>query len=211
VASDPTFTDWLTAVGGVSAAVAAIVLAVLAYRQIVETRKQSSAALEQAQISKDAAARQVFPLVYAHAWKGPQRREGEIAFRYYLTNEGLEPALNVEHGVILGSRTHVFGQEGAFMFRTIQPGECLPPRPVGSTDPIPPEPITRLVESKLVDDPARARRPPSTSPADSSSAAYRGRWPWTSTACCHVGRLIQWKVGTCTAPSGRKRTESQHI
>jgi hypothetical protein len=144
VARAASFTDWLTAVGGFSAAIATIVLAGLAYWQMRATR-------EQAVITKEAAARQVFPLVYAHDWRGPHPTQGEIEFRYYLTNEGLGPALNVEHGVTVDAKEYVFGaQETGFMFRTIQPGEYLPPRPVGSSDPAPPAALTvRVPKSDL--------------------------------------------------------------
>ena len=146
--------DTLTAIGGLGAFGASVVLAVLAFFQMRATRIQSRAALEQAQtarhqaeITKEAAARQIYPLVYAHEWKGPKWDGDEEAFamRYYLSNEGLGPALNVEHGVRVGSVEFHFGHEGPYMFRSIQPGEFLPPLGDEASDPVPSIPITRLI------------------------------------------------------------------
>lgn len=156
-ASVTTTADWLTAIGGVCAAIASVVLAFLAYRQMKATREQSEAALdqprtskEQALIAKDAAAAQVYPLVYAHEWKGTVWDEGEQAFavRYYLSNEGLGPALNVEHGVKIGRVEFMFGRDEPYMFRSVQPGEFLPPLDPERPDPVPPQPITRNVERR---------------------------------------------------------------
>ncbi|MGH2742278.1 MAG: hypothetical protein ACREX8_03210 [Gammaproteobacteria bacterium] len=150
-------TDWLTAIGGVGAFLASVVLAFLAFLQMKATRRQSQAALdqvtaakEQAEVTREAAARQVYPLVYAHEWKGPVWDEDEESFamRYYLSNEGLGPALNVEHGIEVGKVEFVFGHEGPYMFRSIQPGEFLPPLDPSTPDPVPPLHITRHVERR---------------------------------------------------------------
>jgi len=135
----PTPADWLNAGSATVVAAATIVLVGLAYLQM-------RAANEQAKLMRETAARQVLPLVYAHQWKGPQRRQGEVALRYYLTNEGLGAALNLEHGVLIRGARHIFGHEGAYMFRTAQPGESLPPRVSGSQDAVPPTAINLMIE-----------------------------------------------------------------
>lgn len=148
-------TDWLTAIGGVGTLVATLILAGLASAQMRATRRQSDAALdqaryarEQAEVTREAAERQVYPRVYAHEWKGLIWDEDEEAFavRYYLSNEGLGPALDVEHGCVIAGREYVFGYDGPFMFRSVQPGEFLPPLDPARRDPVPPQPIVRVVE-----------------------------------------------------------------
>lgn len=146
--------ETLAAVGGIGAFGTSIVLAGLAYFQMRATSDQSRAALdqatvarEQAEITREVAAQQVYPLVYAHEWKGPVWDDEARGFemRYYLSNEGLGPALNVEHGVQVGTREFVFGHGGSYMFRSVQPGEFLPPLDPTLPDPVPPLHISRFV------------------------------------------------------------------
>jgi hypothetical protein len=129
-------TDWLQAIGGLGAFLAAVVLAALAYGQVKAT--------------KDASRAQLRPLVYAHEKRGvrygPIKADaygkdevGVVAsFSYYLSNEGLGPALNIEHGVEVGERQHLLGNgEAGFQYRTCQAGEFLPPLPPNSTHRVP--------------------------------------------------------------------------
>jgi hypothetical protein len=148
-------TDWLTAIGGVGAFLATLGLAVLAFFQMRATRQQSRAALEQvtavreqADAMREVAARQVYPLVYAHEWHGPiwDNDEQAFAMRYYLSNEGLGPALNIEHGVRVGAKEFIFGHRDPYRFRSIQPGEFLPPLDPADPNPVPPGHLTRFVQ-----------------------------------------------------------------
>jgi hypothetical protein len=109
--------------------------------------------------TRDAARAEVQPIVFANA-HGPGRRgpnddldlgEGEIAFAYYLTNEGPGVALNVKHGVKVGGVEYRFG--GGMEFRTARPGEVLPPLDDGATEPVPSRFLTVVVpEHELPDD-----------------------------------------------------------
>jgi hypothetical protein len=89
-------------------AAATVVLAAVAAWQIRAGQKQSEATLE-------AAERQWQPVVIVHQWHGgPVRGSGEdaapdeMAVRYFLGNEGVGPALNVEHGVEVSGTRHVW-------------------------------------------------------------------------------------------------------
>jgi len=104
-------------------ATATAVLAGVAVAQIRASGKQSADALL-------AATRQLQPIVLAHAFAGGGPFPGlteEVEFRYYLSNEGLGPALNVEHGITLGEREYPFGGDPGMQFRTIRAGEYAPP------------------------------------------------------------------------------------
>jgi len=92
---------------------------------------------------RDAARAQVQPIVFANV-HGPARRgpdadldlgDGEVAFPYFLTNEGPGVALSVKHGVEVAGVDHPFG--GGMEFRTARPGEFLPPLDAGATQPVP--------------------------------------------------------------------------
>ncbi len=93
--------------------------------------------------SRDAARAQLQPIVFAHAHgaavQGPNDEldigEGEIAFLYYLSNEGTGPALNIKHGVECGGIDYAFG--GGMEFRTARAGEFLPPLDTDTTQPVP--------------------------------------------------------------------------
>ena len=54
---------------------------------------QATVAREQAEITREVAAQQVYPLVYAHEWKGPVWADeaGKFEMRYYLSNEVARP------------------------------------------------------------------------------------------------------------------------
>lgn len=162
----PDLTDWVGAGGSFLAAVAAIVLLYLAYRQMKATGVQALATTEQValirreaedgrsrQADKDqvvrqqiaavagiatetrrAARAQLQPIVFAHALAshalGPDDNldisEGQIAFPYYLANEGTGIALNIRHGVEIDGIEYPFG-EGLLM-RVLRPGEEVPLR-----------------------------------------------------------------------------------
>lgn len=140
--------DWLTAIGGVGAFLAAVVLAFFGYRQMKATQRQSDATLEQAQATRDAVAQQTYPLVYAHQWKPMnwEKEEEAFVFRYYLSNEGLGPALNVEHGICVGEEEFLYGYEEALLFKSLQPGEFAPPLDPSFPDPVPLTCLERVVQ-----------------------------------------------------------------
>ncbi len=102
---------------GAITAIATVVLAGVAVKQMRSAREQSGAALE-------ALRRQTQPLVFAHERHGPQTNASDVEYRYYLKNEGLGPALNIEHGVEIYGKDYPFGE--GMQFRTAQPGEYLP-------------------------------------------------------------------------------------
>ncbi len=72
-----------------------------------------------------------------------------MLFRYFLSNEGLGPALNVEHGVSIGDREFPFGGDPGMQFTTIRAHEFLPALDHGAVDPIPSRCISLPI--KLVD------------------------------------------------------------
>lgn len=141
-------TDWLTAIGGMGAFLAAAVLAVFGHRQMKATQRQSDASLVQAEVTREGVAKQTYPLVYAHQRKAMSwdQEEDAFAFRYYLSNEGLGPALNVEHGVLIGDTEFVFGYEQPLPFKSLQPGELAPPLDSSMPDPVPPTSLERFVQ-----------------------------------------------------------------
>lgn len=113
--------NWLTAIGGVGAFLGTLVLAFLAWRQM-------RAAVEQVEATREIASQAVYPLVYGHQRHAVNyEAEGDVfVFHYYLWNEGLGPALDVEHGVLIAGEEVAFGDD--WQFRSIQPGEFIPPR-----------------------------------------------------------------------------------
>jgi hypothetical protein len=190
MATRTALTDWLQAIGGFGAAIAAVVLALLAYKQMRAGRDQADAAQRQVgqmakdaeserqyresedrrrdaeqerrdqvirdqiaavagiapatrEASRDAARAQLQPIVFAHAHgpavQGPNDEldlgEDDVAFLYYLSNEGIGPALNIAHGVECGGVDHAFG--GGMEFRTARAGEFLPPLGESATQPVP--------------------------------------------------------------------------
>jgi type II secretory pathway pseudopilin PulG len=114
-------------------ATATAALALLAYWQITagkaQTREQAEAALALARETRQAAERQWQPRVFAHAWKGPVKGDGdnaapdEIAVRYFLQNEGTGPAFNVEHGVEVAGKLHTWND---WQYRSMRAGEAIP-------------------------------------------------------------------------------------
>lgn len=112
------------------------------------TQQQSDASLAQAEATREGVAKQTYPLVYAHqrqamSW---EQEESAFVFRYYLSNEGLGPALNVEHGVLIGGTEFVFGYEQPLPFKSLQPGEAAPPLDPSVSDPVPPTSLERFVQ-----------------------------------------------------------------
>ena len=108
-------------------------LAALAFWQIhagqAQTDEAVTAALAIARETREAAERQWQPRVFAHAWHGPERGDGndaaldEEAVRYWLQNEGTGPAFNVEHGVEVAGRRYPW----IGLYRTMRAGEAIPP------------------------------------------------------------------------------------
>lgn len=121
----PSLTDWLTAGSAFLAAATTAFLVVFAWRQIGATKQQ-------ADIAREASSRQWYPLVYAHEGEVPGLdsalpSDDHIGCFYYLRNEGLGPALNIEHGVEVWGREWAFGGELSRQYRSIQPGATIPP------------------------------------------------------------------------------------
>jgi hypothetical protein len=146
--------DWLTAIGGFGAFVATGVLAFLARKQMTAAqdqvtimrkasadeaktvREQIDASIEQGTAIREAARAQLQPMVFAHptqVWlRGPDDalkldlQAGQVAFPYYLANEGTGIALNIRHGVELDGDDEEFG-EGSEL-RVLRPSETVPIR-----------------------------------------------------------------------------------
>ncbi|MGA9313613.1 MAG: hypothetical protein WBV77_03180 [Solirubrobacteraceae bacterium] len=119
--SSPTLTDWLATGASLLAAVATVSLVIFAWRQIKAMRQQT-----------DIVSRQWHPLVYAHEGESPgadpDLESGDpFGCFYYLRNDGLGPALNIEHGVEVWGQVWPFGGQQTRQFRTIQPGASIPP------------------------------------------------------------------------------------
>lgn len=102
-----------------------------AERAVVE--RQVEAAVEQGRSIRDAARAELQPVVFAHALPvkyGPDDdysiAEGQIAFAYFIANEGTGIALNVRHGVEIDGHDFEFGQ--GMQTRVLRPGESLPIR-----------------------------------------------------------------------------------
>jgi hypothetical protein len=126
------FPDWLTAIGGFGAFLATAVLAFIATKQMKSLGQQIDASVEQGRAVREAARAQLQPIVFAHSTgpyvRGPDDRlslaEGQIAFPFYLANEGDGIALNIRHGV------EIDGQDSEFTggeFRALRTGEKAPP------------------------------------------------------------------------------------
>jgi hypothetical protein len=107
-------------------------------------REQAAAALTVAQETREAAERQWQPRVFAHAWHGPVRGDGdnaapdEMAVRYYLSNEGTGPAFNVEHGIEVAGAPYTWEDR---QWRTMRAGEAIPPIPDPIRQPVPDSPL----------------------------------------------------------------------
>lgn len=144
--------DWLTAIGGVGAFLATAALAFLARKQMSAARdqvdvmrraaadeaktvrEQIDASIAQGTAIRDAARAQLQPIVFAtatQAWvRGPDDPlqlglgAGQVAFPYYLANEGSGIALNIRHGVEVDGNDEAFGE--GMEFRVLRPGESQP-------------------------------------------------------------------------------------
>jgi hypothetical protein len=126
--------EWLTAIGGLGAFIATVVLAVVAIKQMHATRdqvdvmrraaqddstavqKQIDASIEQSKAIRDAARVFVQPRVLGYpagpAFRGPGEYDvgaGLLAFPYRIVNEGGGVALNIVHGIELNGVEHLFG------------------------------------------------------------------------------------------------------
>jgi hypothetical protein len=83
--------------------------------------------------TRNAAHAQVQPIVFAHAVGPPLRgpddtydlSERQVAFPYYLRNEGVGTALNVRHGVSILNIISEFGE--GMELRALRAGETVPP------------------------------------------------------------------------------------
>jgi hypothetical protein len=110
-----------TEVAGIGAFGASVVLAGLAYVQIRQARGWARAQLQ--------------PVVLAYPWGATSHLMSDEpqpwVVRYYLRNDGLGPALDVEHGIEAdGLEIPWFQQEpdgGGARYRTVIVGESLPP------------------------------------------------------------------------------------
>jgi len=148
------FTDWLTGVSGALVFLATGALALLAKKQMDDSRrasasealaieKQINASVQQGGAIREAARAQLQPMVFAHgdatltrpsfedeAASGPnaateyQLSPGQIGFGYKLANEGTGLALNIRHGVEIGSKRLEFGD--GMQFRSLRPGYWYP-------------------------------------------------------------------------------------
>jgi hypothetical protein len=138
-AANTGLTDWLVAIGGLGAFLATIALACLAFRQMGKLDRQADAV-------REAARAQLQPLVFAQG-VGVSKRdaEGNSTFYYVIRNDGVGPALDVEHGIMLGEERRPFGGgESGMRFRTLAAGEQVPgPRPENAPlDYTGPEPLS---------------------------------------------------------------------
>jgi hypothetical protein len=100
------------------------------------TRSQSRAALSQVAETREAVSRQLQPYVLIHE-RNSEVLDDEYGLFYFLRNEGLGPALNIEHGVAIAGRTWVWSGEvgkeppsGSPRFRAVPAGETLPQGPL---------------------------------------------------------------------------------
>jgi hypothetical protein len=102
-----------------------------AERAVVD--RQVEASVEQGRSIRDAARAELQPVVFAHALPvklGPDDdysiHDDEIAFAYFIANEGTGIALNIRHGVEIDGHDFEFGQ--GMQTRVLRPGESLPIR-----------------------------------------------------------------------------------
>jgi hypothetical protein len=142
--------EWLTAIGGVGAFVATVVLAGVAIKQmqaaqdqVVVMRKaaeddagamneQIAASIAQSNAIRDAARLLVQPRVLGYpaggALQGPNRYdvgEGEVGFPYRIVNEGGGIALSIIHGIELNGTEYLFG--GGMETAALPGGFSMPP------------------------------------------------------------------------------------
>ena len=88
---------------------------------------QIAASQAQNEAVREAARAQLQPIVFTHAWQGILLRQGEPlpSFRYYLKNEGVGPALDVEHGIRTDEHEYTSGGERT-RYRTLSADEAVP-------------------------------------------------------------------------------------
>jgi cell division protein FtsL len=90
-------------------------------------QRQVEASVAQSQAVSDAARAQLQPIVFAYDVRpGRVEYSGRIGFCYRLTNEGTGVALNLRHGVEIGSFYHEFGGEKPHEIGALRAGEGLP-------------------------------------------------------------------------------------
>jgi hypothetical protein len=123
-------------------AAATVLLAALAYIQIRAGRAQTRE-------FREAAERQWQPRVFVHGWHGPKRGDGdlaapdEMAVPYYLSNEGVGPAFNVEHGITVNGTAHTWND---WQWPNMRAGDFIPALNVGATQPVPSSAIVVAVK-----------------------------------------------------------------
>ncbi|HEX4483315.1 MAG TPA: hypothetical protein VH081_05965 [Solirubrobacteraceae bacterium] len=148
-------------------AIATAGLAFLAYRQmrasdvqmrgaraqadaaIALAKQQTTATLEIARETREAAERQWQPRVFVHG-KGrfylghghDDVPEDQVGVPYYLSNEGTGPAFNVEHGIEIAGKSYTWND---WQWRSMRAGEFIPPLSPASTQPVPEGEIVVLV------------------------------------------------------------------
>jgi hypothetical protein len=110
----------LTALATAILATLTVVLAFVAVIQMREARKSNEAV-------REAARAQLQPIVFAHGFAGPTKTPDGWAtrYRYWLKNEGVGPALDVEHGVRVGEDELTIDDHGS-RYRTLSAGESVP-------------------------------------------------------------------------------------
>lgn len=101
--------------------------------ELALVHKQIQASTAQNEAVREAARAQMQPIVFAHGFGSPlsdatgrDAPPGRVRLRYYLKNEGVGPALDVEHGVSIGGVDSTVNDAGA-RYRTPSAGETAPP------------------------------------------------------------------------------------
>jgi hypothetical protein len=98
-------------------------------------QKQIGAVIEGNDRVRDAARAQLQPIVFAHGFgppttgadiRGAPVPSGRTRVAYFLKNEGVGPALDVEHGISVGGVKHTVDDAGS-RYRTAAAGETMPP------------------------------------------------------------------------------------
>lgn len=99
-------------------------------QELEAVQKQINASIDQNEAVRDSARAQLQPIVFAHGYGPPHQGGGVPAGRsrvgYYLKNEGVDPALDIEHGVLVGG-VESTPEDVGLRFRTLSVGEVAPP------------------------------------------------------------------------------------
>lgn len=105
-------------------------------KELALVQQQIGAAMDQNEALRDSSRAQLQPIVFAHGLgdsvtdpMNPAMRNlppGRIRVTYHLRNEGVGPALDVEHGISVGGVESTPEDAGA-RFRTLAAGEEAPP------------------------------------------------------------------------------------